>query len=380
MKRQIDILHIYAGTGGSAGTYIDGIYSSLNEHFSQECIVNHYFPFKYGRKIFYKITEMTGPNFLKPFPKIRLVIRMLELICALVYSLFFIFITKPKVVNYSMTSNLYVEYIFLKLLKIFTSSMILITCHDVLPFESSFTNVEKDRLKREHFFILADYLLVHNLNSKDDLMKYYNILDSKIIHHRFPIMNLEKMNIRGSTVLSENKGKERKLLFIGHMRKEKGIDVLIKSWELHCCDNLSLTVAGNVPTGFDFNFNSIKNKKFTLINKFLNDSDFINLIKNSDFVILPYTGGTNSGIPSSIISLGSIPITSDIAMFKNNALVSDDLMFDSGDCVSLVRMLDKISNIDDIELEKVKSISKYTFDRYTSEFNLEIKDMYEKLL
>lgn len=378
--KKIDILHMYAGTGGSAGLYIDELYSSLKDKYTQECIVNHYFSFSYGKKVYYKMTEMTGSNYLSKLPRVRLLLRMVELVLALLYSFFYILVRRPKVINYSMTSNFFVEYIFLKMIKLLTKSKLVITCHDVLPFTNNYSDIEVDIEKRKGFYKLADVLLVHNLNSKADLIKYFNILKLKIVMHKFPIMNLAKLaNILNVNIdTKSNVDKPRRFLFVGHMRKEKGIDLLIEVW--NGGEGVELIVAGNVPTGLDCKFQDIEDPNLKIINRFLNDEEYIKLISESDFVLLPYISGTNSGIPSSVVSLGAIPVTSNIDMFLNNELVDPQFVFRSGDAFSLREKLSALIALSSVEVAEAKNTSKDRFNAYKKDFDIEVKAVYDSLL
>ena len=375
---KVDILHIYAGTGGAAGTYIDGIFSSLEGKFKQECIVNYYFPFNYGKKIFYKVTEMSGKNKLSNFPRLRLVFRMMELVEALFFSLLYVFKLKPKVVNYSMTSNLKVEYLFLKIIKKYSRSVLIITCHDVIPFKTSYSNHETDVNKRKAFFNIADYLLVHNESSRKTLIKYFEIDGANILEHRFPVMDLNKIEQKRKKGIK--KPNTTKILFVGHMRKEKGVELLVDAWSKNAYKNLHLTIAGNVPQGFNFDFSSIESENFTLVDRFLSDVDFVELIISSDFVILPYTNGTNSGFPGSIISLGAIPATSDIPIFNNNPLISKEFIFKSEDKGSLISQLEYISKLSIDEVEIAKEKFKISLDAYALDFNEEINCVYQHII
>jgi len=172
-----------------------------------------------------------------------------------------------------------------------------------MPNANSYSNLNKSIKKRRSFFNIADILLVHNANSKSDLIKGFDIPDSKIIFHLFPIMDLSNFsNYEGKFIANNTTtGDNTKILFIGHMRKEKGIELLLNAWFKAGLKKMHLTVAGNVPPGFSYSFEKVLNCNFTLIDDFLSDNDYINLIKKSDFVVLPYTGGKNSGIQSSII-------------------------------------------------------------------------------
>lgn len=371
---------MYAGTGGSAGLYIDEIYSSLKDKYTQECIVNHYFSFSYGKKVYYMMTEMTGSNYLSKLPRLRLSLRMVELVLALLYSFFYILVRKPRVINYSMTSNFFVEYVFLRMIKLFTKSKLVITCHDVLPFKNSYSDIEVDIEKRKGFYKLADVLLVHNLNSKADLIKYFNISKLKFVMHKFPIMNLAKLaNILNVNIdTKSNIGKPKRFLFVGHMRKEKGIDLLIEAWNGE--EGVELVVAGNVPIGFDCKFQGIEDPNLKIINRFLNDDEYIKLISESDFVLLPYISGTNSGIPSSVVSLGAIPVTSNIDMFLNNELVDPQFVFRSGDAFSLREKLSALIALSSVEVAEAKNTSKDRFNAYKKDFDIEVKAVYDSLL
>ena len=78
MRNKIDIVHIYYGTQGASGLYIDEIYCSLkNQGFTQEIFVSYYYPFPYGKRIFYKFTDLASG--IKNF-KLRKYFRALEML------------------------------------------------------------------------------------------------------------------------------------------------------------------------------------------------------------------------------------------------------------------------------------------------------------
>ena len=377
----VDIIHVYGGTAGSAGLYLDSIYRSLQGKFEQICIVNAYFPFKYGKKVFYRHTEMTGPNLFGNSVMLRRVVRYLELLGALLISLFYTIWYRPKILNYSMTSNLMVEYVFLFLVKKITKVKVVLTCHDVAPFQTDYSNREKDIARRMRFFNLADRLIVHNKNSHCALVNDFSISGSKILAHRFPIMDLKRIqSISEEKVEFKAVNKKLGLLFVGHLRKEKGVRTLLDAWESEEFKNLSLTIAGNIPPGQAGIFENISSSNTVIINKFLTDDEYANYIRNSDFVILPYLDGTNSGIPGSALSLGSIPITSNIPMFQNNELVFEQYMFNPGEVNSLVAVLRQLNKLkeDDLAMLVQSSLSKLM--KYKSSFDDEVNRVYKDII
>lgn len=333
----MDILHIYAGTSGSAGTYIHEIYKALNKKFKQEVIVSYFYPFNYGKKIFYRYSDLSKPNFLHKIDKVRLIVRYFELFFSLVYIFVFIKIKNPKVINYSLTSQINLERIFLKLVKKYTKCKLYITVHDAIPFETNYSNFEESLKKRKVFFDLADKLIIHNKNSYYDLINCYKIDEkNKIIEFPFPIMDIKDMNYSNQidNLTSSLPNSKYIFSFVGHLRKEKGITILLEAWEKFNLENdLSnesiLVIAGNIPKGFVYDFK--KNQNLIVIDRFLNDLEYKNLIEKSHCVILPYIRGTNSGIPSTVLSLNTRLITSDIEMFVNNEIIDKKYVFRSED-------------------------------------------------
>jgi glycosyltransferase involved in cell wall biosynthesis len=374
MKKELDVIHIYAGTAGSAGLYIDAIYKSLSKDFKQECIVNNYFSFNYGRKVFYKFTELSGTNCFHRYKLLRFGLRYIELVYGLLKSLSVVFIKRPKIVNYSLTSHLFAEYLFFLAVKKLTSAKLVVTCHDVVPFDLPYTSYGRYIKSRSKFFSMADFLIVHNENSLTDLDQFYGISKERVLLHKFPIMDLNKIlkdcNVKAfdnNVSPSDNiKIAQDSLIFsfVGHMRKEKGIEILINAWKSFKGQAI-LKIIGNAPPNSRFSVDKLAN--IILEKKFLSDLDYCKVIQDSDFVILPYTKGTNSGIPSSVISLGTIPVTSDIPMFLNNELLHSKLIFKSCSVESLSDKIKELSLLSANEIEDIKiELSKKLYDYYDS--------------
>jgi len=349
--KKIDIMHIYAGTSGSAGLYLNEIYLALNHYYSQEAIVSYYFAFPYGKKWFYKWTDLSSEYYIQHLnAKVRLFIRYIELIITLLRILFYFTSHKIKIINYNLTSDLKVEYWFLFFIKRFTRTKVIITCHDVVPFYKNDNpiHINKKNMIKKSFFLIADYLIIHNKNSREDLLNVFNINAKKVLLFPFPLMDLNQLSIcKNSFTLQSIKPKLR-VGMVGHFRKDKGLDILLQAWCKFYSKNKSveLIVAGNIPYGIGYNFNMVNEKSFILIDKFIDDGDYKYLIEECDLIVLPYIKGTNSGIPSSVLSMGTLLITSDIPMFNNNPLIQEVFMF-------------KKNNVDDLcsKLEWVYSLS-----------------------
>jgi glycosyltransferase involved in cell wall biosynthesis len=87
---------------------------------------------------------------------------------------------------------------------------------------------------------------------------------------------------------------EKYILFFGRMSKYKGLDVLMNAFDKvkYELNDHYLVVAGegNIPKELD------GKEKVIYINKYLSPSELVYLVKNSKFVVAPYTDSTHSGV------------------------------------------------------------------------------------
>lgn len=332
------IYHIYFGTSGNSGLYLDEIYQVLKrEGYNQKVFVSYYYPFSYGEKIFFRRSDIEHSRYKGRYRKI---VQGIELISALVRIVFSTIKDKPDVINFSLGSgSYYVLVLFLQLIKKISGCKLIITCHDVCPFGHNVDANDSEIKNRKKIFTIANFLLVHNKNSVIDLRQYFGVDERKIVIHLFPIMNLSKLYTPSSKV----KEKSIDFLFIGGLRKEKGINFLLNTWKQFSVSHpqASLCVAGIKGTCDDFDPESFSNNNVIFHLHYLSDQDYIDFVASSKYVLLPYIRGTNSGIISTVLSLGVKVITSDIPMFKNNPLLSDDDMFESESKASFMEIMDR---------------------------------------
>lgn len=372
MKNKIDLLHIYAGTRGASGLYLDEIYQALKNNYKQEVIVSAFYSFSYGKKWFYRYSDISsiGLNILK-VNIIRKALRFFELIITLLRILIYVKVNKVNYINYGLTSDLTIELLFMRVLKLISNSKLIITCHDIIPFGSDDPNILSKKIeKKNKFFQLADYLLIHNENSKDELKKYYNIDSDKIFMIYFPLMDLNNLKLEDPKHNFIKDEKRFTVGMFGNLRKEKGVDVLLNAWsKMYSSSNKNqLIIAGYVPQDINYNFNDFKNKSVVIYDKFINDSDFKDLIESCDVVVLPYKRGTNSGIPSQITSLNTLVLTSDIPMFKNNSMVHRDFLFKSEDSIDLSSKIEWLSSLNSNTIEEYKKENSKLLVNYKESF------------
>lgn len=373
MKR-IQCAHIYHGTQGNGGLYLDEIFEVLKaKGVTQEVYVSYYFPFNYGKKYFFKYTDLLGGMRKGTF---RLLFRYIELIIGLCRTFYSLLQLQPNVINYSVISNLYLpEKLFIKALKFFIRSKIVFTCHDVIPFSEKQDDVELLIRKEKALFKMADYYIVHTVQSREELIKYYGCKSDNILFYRFPIMDLSKLpNIK---IVQRDK-KNIDFLFIGHLRKEKGIDFLINAWKVYFETykryDIKLFIAGNSPQNRSLNIVDLAKYNIFVCNKYLSDQEYYDLVSSARCVVLPYQRGTNSGVISTVKALGANVLCSDIQMFMCNPLVNSEELFNVNSVESFMESVMKFTEVD------ILKDNNDQLKLYRTEFDLEVESVYRFLL
>ena len=280
---------------------------------------------------------------------------------------------KPQIVNYSYVSTgNQLILIFLRTIKRISACKLVITCHDVVPFATNDAAYNKEMRIKSQIYALADAYIIHNDNSRKDLVRLFSVDESKIYEHPFPIMDLSKIDKEQSVI-----PKKYDFLMIGHLRKAKGIEFLMEAWKKYHKKNPNaiLCIAGNPTTYCQYFIEHQQDcidSNMVLRLGFVNDSDYINLVKSSHCVLFPYNAGTNSGVISTVISLNRMVITSDIVMFVNNPLIPQDSYYKCGDIESFLERLDLFYNKEGIDYSDV-------IHSYRTYFDNAVKDVYNHL-
>lgn len=366
-KSKIDVFHVYWGTSGNSGLYIDEIFKHLERSgYKQRVFVNYYYPFDYGDKIFFKRGDI-GNSRYQGF--IRKFFQLQEIVFGFAKILYLSYIQSPRVINYShVGSSYFFIYWFLKIIKKITGSKLVVTCHDVMPLTlSEFDSTEMKF--RNKIFHVADVLLVHNLNSITELKDKFDIDPERLLYHSFPLMDLTKIPPK-----TESQFEKVDFLFIGHLRKAKGIELLLDAWIDFYKKNpvAKLRICGKQPLDVHFDKDLLEQNGVEFNLHFISDEDYYHYVKATRYVILPYLLGTNSGIISTVLSLGTEVITSDLSMFVENELVKPADMFKTGDKESLVLKLEEKFRIN-------QNSSAYKIQNYRDKFEEQLTAVYKKL-
>lgn len=368
----MNLLNIYFGTKGIASYYLkdlievqkkvyNNVYSLVSFHaFLDDAI-----------KLVYPISD--SDKFILSNNTIRYIIRYIELLIGLTVSIFIIKLKNINQINYSVTLYNNVEYTFLKFIVFLygPKTDLLLTIHDANLHENKYLSKDSREEIRKKIIDLADKVIVHNEHSKDLLLASKLCKIDKIYCHLFPTMTFPHDILIGN--ISKKAGT---YVFLGHGRKEKGIEFLCNSWkELDSAflNNNTLIVKGSDPFGI------LKNLKIELINSksivikdgFISDYDFIKTLQSSEYLILPYFEGTNSGIPFLALSCGTIPLMSDIPAFSFFSNNYPNLVFKKGDRKSFEHVIKNLEN---------ESNSRTILDEYSELFRKSTHKEYLKII
>lgn len=365
------IWNIYYGTRGAAGAYIDSLQKSFRKTgYCSYAFVSCMYKYRTSNviKIFFPITDrLQGRNII-----IKCV-RLFELIVAYVIILFGSLFKRP-IINIHLIDDFYITYLYIKLFK-YLRLPVYVTCHDVMPQVGTMNN------RRLIIFRDADRLIVHSNYAKEKLLELLPEKGTihKIIKYPFPLSSYDE-------ILSDEKLEKAKLqlrqyitgldnknyfLFIGVVRRSKGIEMLLEAWSrFELSDECSLIIAGKW-AGVDIDdikANASLLSNCVIIDRYLNDEEFVVLIKNAKFIILPYLDYAHSSILMSCLRLGGNIILSDIDLFKE-MLPSYPLTFKKGDIGQLLLILNKAATLSSNDLVKLRYFNQKLLENYDKELD-----------
>jgi glycosyltransferase involved in cell wall biosynthesis len=345
------VWHIYYATKGTSGAYIDALLRASGiAGIDAVAFVSGKYRFCFGniRKLFFPITDLFEIR-----NRVILVIRGLELVGAYVAICLMAILRRPDIVIH-LVDDLFVTFCFFKVLKLLGLS-VKITCHDVSSHYQGMSVI------RSKLMVSADELIVHNEAAirilSDNLGKS---ICNKIKTYPFPysafdeIISLHRLDSHKSR-LRHTIGKSY-YLFLGVVRRSKGIETLIQSWQIFNKEKSDrLVIAGKwTDPGDKYRKIADEDNSIAVIDRYLVDEEFVQLIRDAKFVLLPYLDYAHSAIIVSCANHGGAVIISDIDLFKYY-LPEYALTFRRGDVQSLVSVLRSASHFSELEIEAFRN-------------------------
>lgn len=229
-------------------------------------------------------------------------------------------------------------------------------------------------LKSKKIFTVSEFSksrIIYNLNCKKPIIVTYNAVPEWFLK-----------NENESKIKTE---KENSILFVGNIKKHKGLSVLIDALKIakNKDFNLTLKIVGNAE-----NFRTQDESIFNKINEVpkgsveftgrISDEELKNLYKKTKRLIQPSLYEGFGMPPLEAMSLGTKAIISDIPVFKEIYKDFPVTFFKSEDCNDLAEKLLSIKNEDDkilnfpqiYSFEKTADIIQKTLE---NDFNVEQK-------
>ena len=147
--------------------------------------------------------------------------------------------------------------------------------------------------------------------------------------------------------------KESYILYIGNIHPYKGLSFMYDALEKYGDNiNYKVVVAGK---GYDPVIEKMKlNQNYIIINKYLSDKEFSNLIKYAKCTICPYIAGSQSGIPSVARLYGTPVIATRTAAFAE--YIEDGvngLLVDFGDEKQLACAIEQVIKSTENEYSRI---------------------------
>lgn len=218
--------------------------------------------------------------------------------------------------NYDVIHILHISKTFWRLLYFFMDKKKIIqTLHEVTSHESE---TPKYRIDIMRTLIKNSTPVIFNSNiSKERFIDFSkknnrkNINEKNLEMVRFGLYETYHCFSNGS--VKKPKDEVIKILNFGRVVPYKGIHFLIEAVKiLQDKYPIHLIVAGKGTPYFDFK----GIKSFEFINRTYSNEEIISLIEECDMVVLPYTSGSQSGVPMTVFAFNKPIVATNIAGFK----------------------------------------------------------------
>ena len=312
------IVHIDYGTKGNAGLYLERILCVPQSEFSVEAYVHNDFQATRSNAKVIRIFDKFSKYI--PFNPLKNLYRLVDLYCCFLIIIIRLQLEAKKnsiTVFVALFQSFHAYHFLANWLA--RSMNLVVTVHDATEHKHSYPSLIM--CQRDLILQSADHLLVHGPDSVLKL-KYLN---KPFLMIPFPLMRPDQSRL---IMTSPQEPGVTKLLFIGHIRWEKGLDILLEVWRAlppESLKRLQLTIAGTYPKSLAIDFDKLS--QVQLILEFIDDIRFEQMIYDTDYVVFPYREGTNSGVLSVAASLGKPCITSSIPLFLESPFFIRELSF-----------------------------------------------------
>jgi glycosyltransferase involved in cell wall biosynthesis len=346
--------HIYYGTRGTAGAYLDDLQRAcLVAGCRSSAFASARYRFGTDRvhRFFFPLTEWTERR-NRPIQALR----YLELLAGYGLLAILALFTRP-IVNLSLIDDTRLTYWFFRGLK-GLGLKVCVTCHDVLSHHRGLT------ARRTRIYRSADRLIVHSTYAHGILSGLVGEAGrGKIRQFPFPSAPVQKI-LRPDRLRRAKQNLARLIpdkrpyfLFIGIVRESKGIASLLSAWDQGRAKEKSrLVIAGKwAGPAIRFQERARGLAGCLVIDRYLGDEEFISLIEESRFVVLPYLEYSHSAVLFACGWARAAVIISNAGLFSD-ILPAYELSFPAGQADELARVLERAAGMTGAQVSACRDI------------------------
>lgn len=218
---------------------------------------------------------------------------------------------KPDVIHFQWFKVPGFDYRLLRLIKkISRKSTVIFTAHNVLPHDAG------KRYGRIYgkIYRALDAIIVHHVRSKSEISERFNIDSNKIKIIPHGLLDIKANEARVEEIYKQIDVKDRIVFsMLGTLNDYKGLDLVVRTWEsfswLNTSKNMMLIIAGK---GDESKVHSLrKYENVMIVNKFLENDEFVAYLRRSDVILLPYREISQSGLLLTALNERKLVIVSD---------------------------------------------------------------------
>lgn len=233
---------------------------------------------------------------------------------------------------------LFVEGIIISIIMKMLSRSFILTVHNILPHDNE-KKITKWLFKI--IYRIPDFLIVHTNKVKEELTSNYHVCPEKIFKMEHGINDSFQSNFKNKFDCRRklNVPTDRTvLLFFGRIAKYKGVDLLLKAFEM-TDNNLYLVIAGRESRDYKNRIihmlNTNKNKN-SILHKimFIPDDEISIYFNAADAIVLPYRHIDQSGVVFLAFKYGLPIIAFDVGAFseyidENSGIIVEEISAES---------------------------------------------------
>lgn len=180
------------------------------------------------------------------------------------------------------------------------------TLHDPHPHDES-TGIVESFFRWTNAYVMKYVSGIVVLNSKDDqyVRNKYKRPVVVIPHAAFSLYTKLAKGIDCTRI-------KHQICFIGRIEPYKGLDILVEAFRKVRAKNVKLVIAGKGTISDSTMQKILINNRITLIHRYVSDEEMVNIIENSDFLVLPYLRASQSGVIPMAFALGRTVIATNV--------------------------------------------------------------------